>query len=66
MKSIITLAFIICGTLLIATPFIYAYFQHVSVESLIDEFITYVCMGAGIYSLFLAHKSLDKLTTNRD
>ena len=60
MKHFITITFIICGSLLVATPFIYAYLQDVHFESLVDEFLVYVCVGGGIMSLVFGYKSIGK------
>jgi len=60
MKHIITMTFIICGSLLVATPFIYAYLQEITIESLVDEFLSYVCVGAGIMNIVFGYKSIGK------
>ena len=61
MKYSITLTFVLCGALLVATPFIYACLQQTTIESLIDEVVTYICMAAGIMCISLGYKSLDKI-----
>lgn len=58
MKNLAVFAFVVCGALLIATPFIYAMVLEVNVEGLVDEFITYISMGAGIASLVMGYKAL--------
>jgi len=59
MKHATSVTYVVCGTLLVASPLIYAYLGRERLSSLTVEFIVYLIMGAGIYMLRLAHKVVD-------
>lgn len=56
MKYLLGIFLAMGGVILVVAPFAYCAIVSRPIEGVIDEFITYVSMGAGIASLYFAYR----------